>query len=396
MKEYRFVKKRFWGIAAIVAATLISSLAMGSRMGIAFDEAVMLFFLDFVFLAVFIYFLEEERLGMRLPGQETNDFREIAIVYILGMAGGCLVSFLPEYCTAAFAYAVAMSFFSNREIALVCGIYLDLMLAFVMNQDIHVLASSLLLTILGTMVAKAARELTQKQVAQWVQCLVCSGTVVTVIACEYAQYLIIKGQAILTATALAAFHLLFLAFAARVLIPKAVEVEDNRYLGLLQPEYPLVQSIKQFSEIDYSHAKRVSDVCGECAKLIGLDEELCRTAGFYYRIGRMEGEPYIENGVALAQNACFPEDLVQILREYNGELHAISSRESAVVHMVDRVMTKLDLLDKRTFSTNWNQDMVIYQTLNEDSSAGMYDESGLSMNQFLRIRDFLVKGDRLF
>ena len=74
----------------------------------------------------------------------------------------------------------------------------------------------------------------------------------------------------------------------------------------------------------------------------------------------------------------------------------ISSKESAIVHMVDRVVTKLDLLDKETFSSNWNQDMVIYQTLNEESATGIYDESGLGMNQFLEIRDFLVKGDHLF
>ena len=95
-------------------------------------------------------------------------------------------------------------------------------------------------------------------------------------------------------------------------------------------------------------------------------------------------------------DACFPEELIQILREYNGELMAISTRESAIVHMVDKVVTKLDLLDKETFSTTWNQDMVIYQTLNENSATGIYDESGLSMNQFLTIRDFLVKGDHLF
>ena len=29
-------------------------------------------------------------------------------------------------------------------------------------------------------------------------------------------------------------------------------------------------------------------------------------------------------------------------------------------------------------------------------ATGIYDESGLSMNQFLTIRDFLVKGDHLF
>ena len=168
------------------------------------------------------------------------------------------------------------------------------------------------------------------------------------------------------------------------------------YTKILQPDYPLVQSIRKFSEMDYSHALRVSDICGTCAMLIGVNEKLCRAAGFYYRIGRMEGEPYIENGVTLAENVCFPKELIQILKEYNGVLCPISSKESAIVHMVDRVVTKLDLLDKETFSSNWNQDMVIYQTLNEESATGIYDESGLGMNQFLEIRDFLVKGDHLF
>ena len=35
--------------------------------------------------------------------------------------------------------------------------------------------------------------------------------------------------------------------------------------------------------------------------------------------------------------------------------------------------------------------MVIYQTLNELSATGMYDESGLSMNQFLKVRELLVR-----
>lgn len=46
-------------------------------------------------------------------------------------------------------------------------------------------------------------------------------------------------------------------------------------------------------------------------------------------------------------------------------------------------------------SSDWNQDMVIYQTLNEYSASGIYDSSGLSMNRFLQIRECLVKSDHL-
>ena len=41
--------------------------------------------------------------------------------------------------------------------------------------------------------------------------------------------------------------------------------------------------------------------------------------------------------------------------------------------MVDGLLKKLEVLDEDTVGSNWNQDMVIYQTLNEYSAAGLYD-----------------------
>jgi hypothetical protein len=35
--------------------------------------------------------------------------------------------------------------------------------------------------------------------------------------------------------------------------------------------------------------------------------------------------------------------------------------------------------------------MIIYQTLNEYSRSGIYDQSGMSMNQFLKVREVLTK-----
>ena len=59
------------------------------------------------------------------------------------------------------------------------------------------------------------------------------------------------------------------------------------------------------------------------------------------------------------------------------------------------IVTKFDLLDKDTFSSTWNRDIVIYQSMNEKSAEGLYDNSGLSMNQFLTIRELLVKEEML-
>ena len=53
-------------------------------------------------------------------------------------------------------------------------------------------------------------------------------------------------------------------------------------------------------------------------------------------------------------------------------------------------MNKIAFYRAQELSASWSPEMVIYQTLNELSAAGTYDESGLSMNQFLKVRELLV------
>ena len=158
---------------------------------------------------------------------------------------------------------------------------------------------------------------------------------------------------------------------------------------------PLARELASFSRADYSHARRVMLVAARCAAVVGADEHVCSAAGMYYRIGVLEGAPLAKNGVKMAQRACFPEKVIRIIGEYNGEEALPSTIESAIVHMVDGLLKKLEVLDEDTVGSNWNQDMVIYQTLNEYSAAGLYDRSGLSMNMFLKIREYLVNEEAL-
>ena len=164
---------------------------------------------------------------------------------------------------------------------------------------------------------------------------------------------------------------------------------------IMDERYHLRREIERYSTVDYNHALRTSQVAARLAAGIGADEKLARAGGFYYRIGKLEGEPFIENGVRIAQDNCFSQRLVTILAEYNGEKQLPSSIESAIVQISDMIVTKFDLLDKDTFSSTWNRDIVIYQTMNEKSADGLYDNSGLSMNQFLTIRELLVKEEML-
>lgn len=175
MKEERLVKRRVVPVVVLTVLTLLFTFLMGIRNTMPLDEVVVLFFLDLIFLAVFIYFLEEERLLKQLPTEECNDFKSIAVVYGLGLAAFYISSYLPDYSSFSFCFAATMAVVANREMALSTGIFLNLLAAYTQNWDIHVLMASVLLLLLGTMLALAGKE---KHLHLWVQFISFFGTIV--------------------------------------------------------------------------------------------------------------------------------------------------------------------------------------------------------------------------
>lgn len=207
----------------------------------------------------------------------------------------------------------------------------------------------------------------------------------------YLAYSAFPQKLLIWNAGLGALSVLACRFAADRLYDKIDHEEHDAYERIISEEYPLVKDIKNYSRAEYVHALKVAMIAGKCAAEIGANEMEATAAGFYYRLGILEGEPFVENGVRLAQENCFPDAVVQILSEYNGEQRLPSSKESAIVHMVDACVKRMELLISQNLSSSWNQDMVIYQTLNEVSATGIYDVSGISMNQFLKIRERMVR-----
>ena len=130
MKKERLVKRRVVPVVILTVLTLLFTFLMGIRNTMPLDEVVVLFFLDLIFLAVFIYFLEEERLLKQLPTEECNDFKSIAVVYGLGLVAFYISSYLPDYSSFSFCFAAAMAVVANREMALSTGIFLNLLAAY--------------------------------------------------------------------------------------------------------------------------------------------------------------------------------------------------------------------------------------------------------------------------
>ncbi len=380
--------KRFRNYFGIVCLTFCVSAFFAYQNSLLLDRILIDLFVNAVFLGVLFYMLESARIRRQIGKSAANDYGRGFGWYGIGciVTAGCY--FLPEFTAPAGAVALFLSLAANIEIAVGLSVFLSVMLCTATGASVYELAAYTLLALIGGQMSKTMHERPHRLFGCIIfACASCSIPPLFsyLSSSSYHKELLYwnGGFGIFAAVS---FYLL-----SDRLYDKSDHEEPDVCERILQPDYPLVTDIKNYSKAEYVHAMKSATIAGKCAAEIQANALAATAAAFYYRLGVLEGEPFIENGVRLAEENCFPQLVIEILSEYNGEERLPSSKESAIVHMVDACLKRIELLSSQNLSSSWNQDMVIYQTLNEISATGIYDDSGLSMNQFLKIRELLVR-----
>lgn len=388
----RIVAKRLLNIFLMLLITFFFTIAIAGIHDKFADELIIYLIVEAAFFALFVFMLESKRMNKVLSGNRESTFRRVLIGYTMAWVVTLLSSFVPEFLKPMLVIPIIMSAVGTQWSGLCTGIFLDAILCLMMGSSVQELIFYCFLTLCGCLLAEALLE---ERLIIWCKIIIFSISTMFPGMFYYLTYREVK----ISLFAFGALEGLFINVMIRLLYQKAVSAKETEIEDILEDildeSYPMRRELQIFSRADYMHALRVSRVATRCAKLVGADEKLCAAAGFYYRIGAIEGGSIAENGIRIAQKECFPEALISIISEYNGDLALPSNIESAIVHMVDALIKKLEVFDSDTMSSNWNQDMVIYQTLNDFSAQGIYDKSGLSMNMFLKIREYLVNEEAL-
>ncbi len=179
------------------------------------------------------------------------------------------------------------------------------------------------------------------------------------------------------------------------IVLKKANQQSYEYKHFLSLSSPLARQMKEKSELAYLHSLRVRRVCGKAAALIKVNEDLSKTAGFYYHLGHFFGEPEIDNGIKVANDYGMPTPVIDILSQYKGILEKPSTKESALVHICDSVITLAEEQKDADVANSGYMKLMIHTKLNELSETGIYDDSGLSINEFLHIKDMLASEELL-
>lgn len=386
--DNRINGRRVAAIFGIVLVTMLLTFFFCSYEKFYLDEWLCFIFLDIIFLMIFVFEMEYGRSRYMISNNRNTNFMRILMGFVICCVITGLSVFLPAYAKPAMVFSIIMYAFSNEIIAIASGIYLSVILTLAIGGDYYELMGVVILVLFGTVVAQTLNKNKLKRMAYG---LIFSINILIPTIFYYWGYKEYPDMILVYGLINGIVSSFVLYICDRYVRPETVDEAHNTLIDIIDDNYSEVIELKSFSNNEYTHARRVSDIAFVCAKKAGLDENLCAAAGFYYRFGKWLGEDYINLGVKRAQKLCFPEKLVIILEEYYGEVKKPSTPESALVHMVDVVIKKMDSINSEVSTSTWNSDMIVMQTVNELSQSGMYDQSGLGMNQFFLIRACLAK-----
>jgi hypothetical protein len=336
--------------------------------------------------------MEYERKQDRLSHNSQTNYVRLVSVYAVCSVLLFGMTFLPEFFRPVMILPILICAVSNPVMAVSVGLFFDILLALVAGGSFYALVCYVILTLLGGMIAQA---LGQRQYRRKLGFLCLFANLLVPDVLYYLCYNEVSVQALLYGGANGILTALIAILFFPLMLKSARREVENKLVDIVSVDYSEVKALKDFSMTEYRHAVHVSNLAYLCAKTVGLNKNVCLAAGFYYRMGQWLGEPCVQNGVDKAIDLCFPNEVIRILSEYYGEENLPSTPESALVHMVDALLMRMDTIRNDVKKSPWNTDILICQTLNEFSTSGIYDRSGMSMNLFLKIRGFLAKEELL-
>lgn len=392
MKEERISSYRVAAIIGMIISVILSCIFLCYINKLEKEQIISVIFTAIAFFPIIIFELIYERRRELIGNNAQTTYKRALDGFLfccLIMVG---ISFMPAYFKLVLIIPVVMSAYSNDTLGLITGIYFNVILAFTTGSNFYELLVYTMLVLVGGMLSKMLKHIEYRLFIAIIYFF--SSVLFPNLCCYFIDKDIQLNHLLfgmLNGFIVAIYVIVFYPITRE----RTIREKHYYYGDIMSDDFPQVKTIKKSFPSEYDHAKKVSDLAYKYALQLDLNADLAAAAGFYYHLGKWEGDPPIENAVKKANQLCFPNELIQILKEYNATDDLPSTPESALVHIIDGLLTKLEMSETEIRTSQWNKDVLIHQTLNDFSSAGYYDNSGLSINSFIKIRDWLAKEELL-
>ena len=155
--------------------------------------------------------------------------------------------------------------------------------------------------------------------------------------------------------------------------------------------YVAVKLIKNKSTSLYYHSTEVAELARLAARRIGADEQLAYTGGIYHDFGKVVGSEYIKEGLILAEKYGIPRSVKSIMVEHNVKARLPRSKEAAIVMLCDTAISAVEYLRGAMDKKDVSEKTIMENALNKRLTSGTLHTSGLSIEEFDKIKEVLIK-----
>ena len=170
------------------------------------------------------------------------------------------------------------------------------------------------------------------------------------------------------------------------------EPEDKDYSYLLSENNTAYKLLSANEEL-FNKSKRTSKLVKDIAKLIEGRVSLAEVGGFFAECGRAVSNNYIKEGLILAKENNFPIEVTNFIKEHNFKLGYPRSRETAITMIVCKLGSTVDFLEEKGVKRSVTA--IVDSVMDSCLMAGRLDASGLSLNEYKFIKDFLLEEARV-
>ena len=143
----------------------------------------------------------------------------------------------------------------------------------------------------------------------------------------------------------------------------------------------------------FNKASRTSKLVKDIAKLIEGRVSLAEVGSFFAECGRAVSNNYVKEGLILAKENNFPIEITDFIKEHNFKLGYPRSKETAITMIVCKLGSTVDFLEGKGVKRSVTA--IVDSVMDSCLMAGRLDASGLSLNEYKFIKDYLLEEARV-
>lgn len=372
-----------------VSATAVSAYLYGK----AFRDIFSILVIATACFGCVVFSLIQSDIAGTLHYDNGKHYARFVFIFIVGIVAGCLLPLLPDTGWVFPALALALTLFSNTVTGMVA--YAGILGICVSLSDIGVFVY-ILYFLLGMIFSVLFEQLdeeykTGKLIGIAFILYVTSITAMVVFQTrgrlEIEQFLIPVMNIFVT-------FLLILAV-LRFYCATVVDSEKGKYLRINDQEFELLAKYKEENEELYYNAIHTAYFVEKAARLLNMDVDVAKNGGYYHRIIVAECKQQDISLEELCRKKKFPPKAVKLLQEYNYKSEIIQMRETAVVYIVDAVVSSLLYLIDKNPDNNIDYGTIASAIIKRKIDSGILNKSALTICDIVEM-DKIFTGEKLY